>query len=224
MPFRPPQLWAIIQLTLTMRILYTRDLLVTMRIDKVKWITVHNCGKPKWHSFKLKRDSPPSTLAHKMGPRKQTTEPKLLILVSFFSGEVTYYTDTSYCIHIIYYGKYAVPFFSFGPPRISWGGGGGRCGTIPSAPSTSHATARVLIIFHLDVWHREDASSSSRLWRHLSFPPISVFLGHYGDDVTLLEAELLRVLACEVIDSYALGERTKDKHGRRRKKWEKEYS
>ena len=25
--------------------------LLTMRIDKVKWITAHNCGKPKWHSF-----------------------------------------------------------------------------------------------------------------------------------------------------------------------------
>ena len=49
-----------------------------MRIGKVKWIT-----------------------AHKMCPRKQTTEPKLLILVSFFSGEVTSYTDISYCIHIL---------------------------------------------------------------------------------------------------------------------------
>ena len=27
-----------------------------MRIDKVKWITAHNCGKPKWHSFTLKRE------------------------------------------------------------------------------------------------------------------------------------------------------------------------
>ena len=39
-----------------------------------------------------------STLSHKLLPRKQTTESKLLILVSFFSGEVTSYTDTSYCI------------------------------------------------------------------------------------------------------------------------------
>ena len=22
-----------------------------MRIDKVKWITAHNYGQPKWHSF-----------------------------------------------------------------------------------------------------------------------------------------------------------------------------
>ena len=26
--------------------------LVTMRIDKAKWTTAPNCGKPKWHSFK----------------------------------------------------------------------------------------------------------------------------------------------------------------------------
>ena len=31
--------------------LFTKNPLVTMRIDKVKWITAHNCGKPKWHSF-----------------------------------------------------------------------------------------------------------------------------------------------------------------------------
>ena len=37
-----------------------------------------------------------------MCPRKQTTEPKLLILVPFSSGEVTSYTDTSYCIHILW--------------------------------------------------------------------------------------------------------------------------
>ena len=41
-----------------------------------------------------------------MCPRKQTTEPKLLILVSFCSGEVTSYTDISYC------GKYAVFFWA----------------------------------------------------------------------------------------------------------------
>ena len=34
-----------------MCILYTRNPLVTMPIDKVKWITADNCGKPKWHSF-----------------------------------------------------------------------------------------------------------------------------------------------------------------------------
>ena len=35
-------------------------------------------------------------------PQKQTTEPKLLILVSCFSGEVSSYTGTSYCIHILW--------------------------------------------------------------------------------------------------------------------------
>ena len=44
-------LWAVIQLTLSMRILYTRSPLVTMRIEEVKRITAHNNGKPKWHSF-----------------------------------------------------------------------------------------------------------------------------------------------------------------------------
>ena len=32
-----------------------------MHIDKVNWITAHNCGKPKWHSFspkfKLKKEN-----------------------------------------------------------------------------------------------------------------------------------------------------------------------
>ena len=37
-----------------------------------------------------------------MCPRKQTTEPKLVILVSFFSVEVTSYTGTSYYIHILW--------------------------------------------------------------------------------------------------------------------------
>ena len=60
-----------------------------MRIDKVEWITAHNCGKPKmefihvyslsWNCEKGKFEA--STLPHNMCPRKQTTEPKLLILV-----------------------------------------------------------------------------------------------------------------------------------------------
>ena len=37
-----------------------------------------------------------------MCPAKQTTEPNLVILVSFCSGEVTSYTDTIYCIHILW--------------------------------------------------------------------------------------------------------------------------
>ena len=38
-----------------------------------------------------------STLSHKMCPRKQTTEPKSLILETLLSGD-TSSTDTSYCI------------------------------------------------------------------------------------------------------------------------------
>ena len=53
-----------------------------------------------------------------MCPRKQTTEPNLVILVSFFSGEVTSYTDTM--IASTYCGKYAVPgFFFLGHPVYS---------------------------------------------------------------------------------------------------------
>ena len=76
-----------------------------MRIVQINWITAHNYGEPKWHlcspSLSWKGKNWASTLPHKMCPRKKTTEPKLLILVSFFSGEVTSYTDTSYCIHIL---------------------------------------------------------------------------------------------------------------------------
>ena len=114
--------FSIIQLTLSMRILYTRNQLVTMRIDKLKWITAHNCGKPKWHSF-----TPSLNWNGKIvGPRhcltkcaleNKTTGPKLLIFASIFSGEVTTYTDTSYCIHILW-EVYAVPFF-YGPPCIT---------------------------------------------------------------------------------------------------------
>ena len=39
-------------------------------------------------------------LSHKMCPRKQT-EPKLLILASFFSGEDIPSTNTSYCLDIL---------------------------------------------------------------------------------------------------------------------------
>ena len=47
-----------------------------------------------------------------MCPRKQTTEPKLVILVSFFSWEVTSYTDTSYCIHILWEACRSVFFWA----------------------------------------------------------------------------------------------------------------
>ena len=59
----------------------------------------------KWNSFKSslswKGNFEASTLPHKMCPIKQNAEPNLMILVSFFSGEVTSYTDTNYCILII---------------------------------------------------------------------------------------------------------------------------
>ena len=91
-----------------------------MRIDQFNWIT-HNSGEPKWHFSGLdeavKGKLWALTLPHKMCPRKQTTGPKLLILVSFFSGEVTSYTDTSYCIHIIIVG--IIPFrFFLGHPVL----------------------------------------------------------------------------------------------------------
>ena len=78
-----------------------------MRIVRVNWITAHNCGRPKWHSFASSLSWTEifwgaTILSDKMGPRKQTTEPNLLILVSFFSGEVTPYTDNSYCIHMLW--------------------------------------------------------------------------------------------------------------------------
>ena len=58
-----------------------------------------------------------STLLHKMFPRKQTTDPKLMILVSFFSGEVTSYTDTNYCIPIMLEVCRSV---FYGPPCIGF--------------------------------------------------------------------------------------------------------
>ena len=68
-----------------------------MRIDKVEWITAHNCGKPKWHAFtpslSWKGKSLGLYIVSQNVPSKTTTEPKLVILVSFFSGKVTSYTD-----------------------------------------------------------------------------------------------------------------------------------
>ena len=51
-----------------------------------------------------------------MCPRTQTTEPKLPILVSFFSGEVTSYTDTNYCILIVV--EVCRSVFFYGPTGI----------------------------------------------------------------------------------------------------------
>ena len=60
--------------------------------------------------------------------RKQISEPKWLILVSFFSGEVTSYTDSSYSIHILW--EVSVQFFLGHPIGVGGGragGGGGHC-------------------------------------------------------------------------------------------------
>ena len=53
-----------------------------------------------------------------MCPGKQTAEPNLLILVSFFSREVTSYTDTSYYIYIYIVGCMPVRFFMGHPVFI----------------------------------------------------------------------------------------------------------
>ena len=94
-----------------------------MRTDKVNWITAHNYGKPKYHSFSPNLSCKGKILvldivSQNVPYKKQTTEPKLLILVSFFSGEVTSYTDISYCIHILW--EVCRSIFS-GPPCIIWG-------------------------------------------------------------------------------------------------------
>ena len=55
---------------------YERVSGVRMHIDKVNWITAHNYGKPKWHSFSpslsCKGKFWVSTLSPIMCPRKQT--------------------------------------------------------------------------------------------------------------------------------------------------------
>ena len=97
-----PYLWAVFQLTLSMCILYTRNPLVTMCIDKVKWITAHNCGKPKWHSFTPKLSWKGKIWGARHCLTKCALQNKLLnqnCWSSLFSGEVTSYTDTSYCTH-----------------------------------------------------------------------------------------------------------------------------
>ena len=58
---------------------------------------IYSAPSLSWKGKKLDLDIVSQTC-----PRKQTTEPKLLILVTFFSGEVTSYTDTSYCIYILW--------------------------------------------------------------------------------------------------------------------------
>ena len=87
------------------------------RIDQVNLITVHNymASRNGIYSALKRIFFLASTLPHKMCPRKQTTEQKLIILVSFFSGDVTSYTDPSYYIHIL--REVSSSVFS-GPPCI----------------------------------------------------------------------------------------------------------
>ena len=88
-----------------MRIPYTRNPLVN-KCPLTKLNRLLLAAVASWnviHSGLVKAEKGTfwnSTLSHKMCPRNQTTEPKLLTLESFFSGEVTSYTDTSHCIHI----------------------------------------------------------------------------------------------------------------------------
>ena len=114
-----------------------------MRIEKAEWITAHNCGKPKWHSFthtlSWKEKFGASTLSHKMCPRKQTTEPKLLILVSycgkhavpFFMGhhiviQCMHMYLILYNVHYALYNAIVHEVITGVDPIFGWGGGGGK--------------------------------------------------------------------------------------------------
>ena len=114
--FGLPQLWAIIQFTLSMQILYTRNRLLTMHIDKVKkesllTTVASRNGINSLLVYAEKGKFWVLTMSHKMCPRKQTTEPKLVILVSFCSGEVTSYTGTSLILHLHIVGSMPLHFF-----------------------------------------------------------------------------------------------------------------
>ena len=78
-----------------------------MRTDKVNWITAHNCGKLKWHSFMSSSCWKGGNFGSWHCLTKWALENKLInetwwSWYNFFSGEVTSYTDTSYCIHILW--------------------------------------------------------------------------------------------------------------------------
>ena len=51
--FGSSSLWAEIHLTLSKGILYERVAVIMNNIDIVNWITAHNYGKPKWHTFMM---------------------------------------------------------------------------------------------------------------------------------------------------------------------------
>ena len=86
-----------------------------MHINKVNWNTVHNYGKPKWHSFS------PSlgwkgiiwalTLSHKMSPRKQATEPKFWSWYNFSQEK---------SLHIHWYQLLHSQILESRPFRFNW--------------------------------------------------------------------------------------------------------
>ena len=91
-----------------------------MCIEKVKWITALSCGKQKWNSFTSSLRWKGTILgldivSQNVPYRKQSTDrTKIADLgIILFSGEVTSYTDTSYCIH------------PGAAPCVCLGGGGG---------------------------------------------------------------------------------------------------
>ena len=90
-----------------------------MRIDKVNWITAHNYGKPKWHSvstsLRWKQKIWGLNIVSQNVPQNTNYSTKIADLGIIF--KVTSYTDTSYCIQILWeLGKYAIPFCFFAHP------------------------------------------------------------------------------------------------------------
>ena len=70
------------------------------------WITAHNYERYKYQSFSPSLSFKGKmwgldTVSRNVPYRKQTTEPKLQILMSF-SGEIGSYPNISYCIHVLW--------------------------------------------------------------------------------------------------------------------------
>ena len=113
------QLWAVIPLSLSMRILDTRNPLLAMRIDKVKWITAHNCGKPNWHLFtfiQLKRENLGLDFVSQNVSYKTNYWTKLGDLGIIFLRR-SYLIHWSQLLHPYIVGSMPFCFFS-GPPCI----------------------------------------------------------------------------------------------------------
>ena len=99
-----------------MHILYTRNPLITIRINKVKWITAHNCGKPTWHSFSpslmLRRENVgPWHCLTKCALGNKLLNPNCWSWYHLSREELPH---TSYCIHILQ--KVCCSIFFYGPP------------------------------------------------------------------------------------------------------------